>query len=308
MSLPPSVYSSTDGLEPLALALLAGGGDAGHHRQVGVDDAGAVAVRAGALGVGAEQRRLHAVGLRERLADRVEQPGVGRRVAPPRAADRGLVDRHHPVPPGHRAVDQRALARAGHPGDHDQHAERDVDVDVLQVVGGGAAHLQRAGRRAHRRLQRGPVVEVPPGERAAGPQPLDGALEHHLAAGGAGAGAEVDDVVGDRDRLRLVLDDQHGVALVAQLQQQLVHPLDVVRVQADRRLVEDVGDVGERRAEVADHLGALRLAARQRARRPVEREVAEPDLDERVERLPQRRQQRRDRRLVEAAHPRRRGR
>src|SRR6266540_6387798 len=69
-------------LEPLALALLAGGGDAGHHRQVGVDDADAVAVGAGALGVGAEQRRLHAVGLRERLADRVEQSGVRRRVAP----------------------------------------------------------------------------------------------------------------------------------------------------------------------------------------------------------------------------------
>ena len=124
---------------------------------------------------------------------------------------------------------------------------------------------------------------MPPGERAAGPQPVDGALEHHLAAGGAGAGAEVDDVVGDRDRLRLVLHDEHGVALVAQPQQQVVHPLDVVRVQADRRLVEDVGDVGERRAEVADHLGALRLAARQRARRPVEREVAQPDLHERVE-------------------------
>jgi hypothetical protein len=71
-----------------------------------------------------------------------------------------------------------------------------------------------------------------PGQRVAGPQPLDGALEHHLAAPGARARAEVDDVVADRDRLRLVLHDQHGVALVAQLEQQLVHPLDVVRVQA----------------------------------------------------------------------------
>ena len=129
-------------LESLPLALLAGGGDAGHHPQVGVDDAGAVAGRAGTLGVGAEQRRLHAVGLRERLADRIEQLGVRRRVAPSRAADRALVDRHDPVAPGHRAVDQRALARARHPGDDDQHAERDVDVDVLQVVGAGAAHVQ----------------------------------------------------------------------------------------------------------------------------------------------------------------------
>ncbi len=78
---------------------------------------------------------------------------------------------------------------------------------------------------------------------------------------------------------------------------------DVVRVQPDRRLVEHVGDVGERRPELADHLGALRLAARQRARRPVEREVAQPDLHERVEGLPQRREQRRHRRLVETAHP-----
>src|ERR1700687_1364275 len=49
-------------LDPLSLALLAGGGYAGHHRQVGVDDAGAVAVGAGAFRVGTEQRRPHALG------------------------------------------------------------------------------------------------------------------------------------------------------------------------------------------------------------------------------------------------------
>jgi hypothetical protein len=82
-------------------------------------------------------------------------------------------------------------------------------------------------------------------------------------------------VVGDPDHLGLVLDDEHGVALVAQPEQQLVHPLDVVRVQADGRLVEDIGDVGERGPEVADHLGALRLAAGERARGTVEAEVAQ---------------------------------
>jgi hypothetical protein len=83
----------------------------------------------------------------------------------------------------------------------------------------------------------------------------------NAAARRTGAGAQVDHVVGDRDRLRLVLHDEHGVALVAQLQQQVVHALDVVGVQADAGLVEDVGDVGERGAEVTDHLGALRFAA-----------------------------------------------
>ncbi len=141
------------------------------------------------------------------------------------------------------------------------------------------------------------------GEGAAGPQPLDGALEADGAALPTGTGAEVDDVVGDRDRLRLVLHDQHRVALVPQPQQQVVHPLDVMRVQADGRLVEDVGDVGERGAEVTDHLDALRLAARQRARRPVEREVAEADLHERVEGPQQRGEQRRHRGLLETADP-----
>ena len=178
MSLPPRCVLKHLGLEPLALALLARARDAGHHRQVGVHDAGAVARGAGALGVGAEQRRLHAVGLRERLADRVEQPRVGRRVAAPRALDRGLVDRHHAVAARHRAVDQRALARSGDAGDDDQHAERDVDVDVLQVVWcsrRGPPALPDGVRTAA--LRDGAVVEVPSGDGVAGPQPRDGALE-----------------------------------------------------------------------------------------------------------------------------------
>ncbi|GAA3352074.1 hypothetical protein GCM10020358_84960 [Amorphoplanes nipponensis] len=80
-----------------------------------------------------------------------------------------------------------------------------------------------------------------------------------------------------------MFDDEHGVALVAQVQQQVVHALDVVRVQADGGFVEDVGDVGEGGAEVADHLDALGLAAGEGAGGAVEGEVAEADLDEGVE-------------------------
>lgn len=78
-----------------------------------------------------------------------------------------------------------------------------------------------------------------------GLQPLDRALEADLTTGAARTRPQVDDVVADRDGLGFVLDDQHGVAFVPQLQQQAVHALDVVRVQTDRRLVEHVGDVGE---------------------------------------------------------------
>jgi hypothetical protein len=44
----------------------------------------------------------------------------------------------------------------------------------------------------------------------------------------------------------LVFHDEHRVAFLAQPEQQRVHALDAVRVQSDRRLVENVGHVGER--------------------------------------------------------------
>ena len=77
-------------------------------------------------------------------------------------SDRALVDHHDAVAAGDRAVDQRALAGAGDAGDDAEHAERDVDVHVLQVVRRRAADLERAGRRAHR------LLEAWPGRRGGG--------------------------------------------------------------------------------------------------------------------------------------------
>ena len=57
----------------------------------------------------------------------------------------------------------------------------------------------------------------------------------------------------------------------------------VALVQADARLVEHVEHAGEARADLRRESDALRLAARQRARRAGEVEVAQPDADEEVE-------------------------
>src|SRR6202011_2823104 len=106
--------------------------------------------------------------------------------------NRALVDRHHTLAGGDRPVHERTLAGAGDAGDDDEHPERDIDVDVAQVVRPRAADLQRAGGRPHRLLDGGPVVEMAAGEGAAGPQPLDGALEAAGAARRTGAGSAVD--------------------------------------------------------------------------------------------------------------------
>ena len=208
--------------EAAALADLADADDLGHEPEARVGLAQAVAVRAGALRVRAEQRRLDAVRLRERRPDRVEDAGVGRRVRAPRAADRGLVDdRHRRVGPGQAAVDQRALAGARDAGHRDEHAERHVDRDVLEVVEPGVPDRDRAARR------RAAPASAPGGRRGGGrwPSPdadeaVDRALEHDGPAVRAGARAHVDDVVGDPDDLRVVLDDEDRVALVAQAPEQ----------------------------------------------------------------------------------------
>ncbi len=52
--------------------------------------------------------------------------------------------------------------------------------------------------------------------------------------------AQIDDVIGDADHVLVVLDDEHRVALIAKLTEDLDQPLVVARVQPDRRLIENV--------------------------------------------------------------------
>ena len=56
----------------------------------------------------------------------------------------------------------------------------------------------------------------------------------------ARAGPHVDDVIGGADRVLVMLDDQHGVAEIAQAAQRLEQHVVVALVEADAGLVEDV--------------------------------------------------------------------
>ena len=61
----------------------------------------------------------------------------------------------------------------------------------------------------------------------------------------SGAGADVDDVIGNANGLLVVLDDDDGVPDVAQPHERVDEPLVVALVQADRRLVEHVEHADE---------------------------------------------------------------
>jgi hypothetical protein len=112
----------------------------------------------------------------------------------------------------------------------------------------------------------------------AGLQFIGRAEEHDLAAALAGAGAHVEQLVGLQHDLRVVLHDDQRVAGVAQALHHVDHASHVARVQADGRLVEHEEGVHERGAERRREVDALHLAAGERARLAVEREVAQADL------------------------------
>ena len=94
-----------------------------------------------------------------------------------------------------------------------------------------------------------------------------GALGDDVPAVLARARAHVDEPVGRAHHLLVVLDDEHGVAEVAQPLERSDELVVVALVETDRRLVEDVEHADELRADLGRQPQALRLAARERRRR-----------------------------------------
>src|SRR5450759_2908577 len=274
-------------LERVAVVALAAAGLAGHvhvGQEVHLDLNLAVALTglaASPLDVEAEAPGLVAAqlalgGLREQLADVVEDARVRGRVAARRAADGRLVDVDDLVeqaravdalvvagaqlgaavePSGHALVqdlvDQRGLAGARDPGDAGEGRHREGYVDATQVVDPGAAHgepLERQAALAGQGDASAPGQNVPGERRRVVHDLARRAFGDHAAAVLAGPRPHVDDVVGRAHRLLVMLDDDDGIAQVAQAQERVDEAPVVALMQADAGLVEDVEHADQRRA------------------------------------------------------------
>ena len=184
-------------------------------------------------------------------------------------------------------VDERRLAGAADAGDRGQHAERNRHVDVLQVVRARAADdelaLAVAGPAARRASEstRAPV-RYAPGQRRRVPSldqlPRGVPWKITWPPCSPAPGPRSIDVVGRPDRLLVVLDDDDGVAEIAQPRQRRQQLAVVALMQADRRLVEHVEHAGQVRADLRREPDALPFAARQRRRAAAERQVADADV------------------------------
>ena len=166
--------------------------------------------------------------------------------------------------------------------------ERELDVDPLEVVLAGAADDQLAARRPPRLGDRDLAL---PGEELPGQRArllldlLRGALGDDLSPVLPRPGAEVDDVVGGADRALVVLDNDHGVAELAEALQRPDQLLVVSLVEADRGFVEDVEDADQAGADLGREPDPLRLAAGERGRGPLQRQIADPDRVEEAQPL-----------------------
>jgi hypothetical protein len=96
----------------------------------------------------------------------------------------------------------------------------------------------------------------------------------------AGAGADIDHMVGLEDGVLVMLDDDHGVAEVAQMLQRLQKPGVVALMQADGGLVQDIEHARQPRADLRRQPDALALAAGQRAGITRQCQVIQPDIVE----------------------------
>src|SRR5690606_35198551 len=105
-------------------------------------------------------------------------------------------------------------------------------------------------------------------------------LRYDLASVHAGAGTDVDDVVGKPDCVLVVLDHDHRVADVAQSREGAEQALVVALVQADRGLVEHVHDADQAGTDLTGQADALGLATRQRVGLALQVEVVEADIDQ----------------------------
>ena len=90
-------------------------------------------------------------------------------------------------------------------------------------------------------------------------------------------------MVGGIHRILVMLDDDERVAEIAEMLQRRQEAVVVALMKSDARFIEDVEHAHESRTDLRRQPYALRLAARERARRTRERQVVKPDVQEEAE-------------------------
>src|SRR5712692_7663224 len=237
--------------------------------------AAALHVEAEAAGAVAALARFGKHG--EEIADRSEDAGVSCGIRSRRAADGSLIDfdnfvdlvgaENFTMGGGwfvgavellceraiKNVVDERGFAGAGNAGDDDEHAERQRDINFLEIVRAGTEDLDGFAVEAAALFGDGDscrAAEILPGERfGSGFDLLRLAVGDEVAAGVARAGAEVDDEIGATDGVLVVLDDENGVAEIAKMFERAKKARVVAGVEPNAGFIENVENAAKARSD-----------------------------------------------------------
>src|SRR3989344_4717080 len=179
---------------------------------------------------------------------------------------------------------ERGLPRPGHARHAREEAERQLEINGLQVVLRRPFHRERLPvplAPLFRTVERLPSGEIGSGGRLLVPLDVrERPFRDDFATVLSRARAHVDDVVCRFHHGLVVFHDDHRVAQVTQT----LHGRDelgvVALVETDGRFVENIDDAGQFRPQLSRGPYALRFSARERHGRPVGREVAQAHVNQ----------------------------
>ena len=189
---------------------------------------------------------------------------------------------------------QRRLTRTRNARHRDQATARDIDFERFDGMDGIGRHADMAPVEhfvvSHLRPQALGLRAQKRGD-AAVLRLLD--LIHrtggdHITAARSGNGAHLDQIIGFRQYARVVVDNDHGVAVIHQIAHYAYQAVNIGRMQADRGLVEHIQHARRAVAHHAGKLHALALTRGERSTGAVEREVIEPQVDQATSRAQKR--------------------
>ena len=169
-----------------------------------------------------------------------------------------------------RLEHQRRLARTRNARHRDKTAARNIDFERLDGMDGIGCHadmpLVEHFVVIHLRTQALGLCAQKRGDAAA-LRLFD--LVHrtsgnHITAARSGNGAHLDQIISLRQHARIVVDNDHGVAVAHQIAHHAYQTVDIGRMQADRGLVQHIKHA---RRSVAHHTGELHTLALTRGER-----------------------------------------
>ena len=194
-----------------------------------------------------------------------------------------------PVSQGRRQylIEQRALAASGDSGKHDELAQGEVEINIVEIVLGSSDDLQMLA-------VSGPSEERDRYLNFAGKELSGDALRVLLDLLGSTLGyyeastfpcsrAHVHDIVCTSDRGLVMLYHKHGIAQVPEVLESIDQSLVVPLMQADGRLVEDIQHSAERRSDLGCKTDSLSFPSAECTCAAAEGQIAESHVLEECE-------------------------